>query len=98
MHCQGEWYQVAEELGQVLPHLRPAERRGLARWVWGTLGAGTACLNAVATELVVQGWTWAAARETLREWLHAGPERAAPCAPTLDVTTCFAPLLAWVLQ
>lgn len=74
--------------------MRPTEQRGLARWGWGTLRASSACLNAVATELLVHGWTWAAACETLR----AGPERAAPWQPTLDVATCFAPLLSWVLR
>jgi hypothetical protein len=34
----------------------------------------------------------------LREWLYAGSEKAAPCHAQIDVRSCFAPLLAWVLD
>ena len=36
-------------------------------------------------------------RQDLREWLHDGADRAAPCWVQLDVDACFAPLLRWVL-
>ena len=39
-----------------------------------------------------------AARARLRELLCDGAERAAPCATSLEVEACFAPLLAWVLS
>lgn len=84
-------------LAEHLPTLRPAERAGLALWVVGTILAGSACQNAVAAALEPLGYRWHAARQRLREWTYAGPERAAPCVPTLEVEGCFVGLLRWVL-
>lgn len=84
-------------LAEHLPALRPAERAGLALWVVGTILAGSACQNAVTAALEPLGHGWHAARQRLREWTYAGSERAAPCAPTLDVDECFVWLLRWVL-
>lgn len=80
-----------------LSHLRPAQHDGLALWVVGTVLAGSACQNAVLRALAPLGYARHATRQRLREWLYDGDDRAAPCATTLDVTTCFAPLLRWVL-
>lgn len=98
MRARRPSYQVEPLLEAHLPHLRPAERRGLALWVLGTILAGSACQNAVAAALEPRGRRWHALRQQLREWTYAGSERAAPCATTLEVATCFAPLLRWVLS
>jgi hypothetical protein len=90
-------YQVDSLLAEHLPELRPAQRAGLALWVLGTILAGSACQNAVLTALEPLGLRRHATRQRLREWTYAGPDRAAPCATTLEVTTCFAPLVRWVL-
>lgn len=91
-------YQVEPLLAEHLPALRPAERAGLALWVLGTIVAGSACQTAVAAALEPWGHGWHAARQQLREWTSAGPERAAPCATTLAVEGCFVWLLRWVLH
>ncbi len=44
-----------------------------------------------------KGLGWHATRQYLREWLYDGTDRAAPCRVQLEVETCFAPLLRWVL-
>jgi hypothetical protein len=80
-----------------LPHLRAAQHRGLAEWVVGVLAAQSSCETAILTALAPLGVPEHAARARLREVLCDGAERAAPCATSLDVETCFAPLLAWVL-
>jgi DDE family transposase len=80
-----------------LPHLRPAQQRGIAEWVVGVLAAESGCEQAVLTALEPLGLPEHATRARLREVLCDGTERAAPCATSLDVETCFAPLLAWVL-
>lgn len=90
-------YQVAPLVAAHLPELRPAQRAGLALWVEGTILAGSACQNAVAAALEPRGARWHALRQRLREWTYAGPERAAPCATTLEVEACFVWLLRWVL-
>jgi len=91
-------YQVLTLLAEVFPALRPAERRGLVLWVVGAILSGSACQSAVVGALAPLGLREGALRQRLREWTYAGPERDAPCATTLDVTTCFTPLLAWMVR
>ena len=80
-----------------LPHLRPAQQRGLGLWVEGLLVAGSSCEQAVLTALEPLGLPEHATRARLREFLCDGRDRAAPCAVDLEVEACFAPLLGWVL-
>ena len=80
-----------------LPHLRPAQQRGLAEWVAGVLAAQSGCESAVRLALAPRGEPDHATRARLREVLCAGRERAAPCGTSLDVAACFAPLLRWVM-
>jgi DDE family transposase len=91
-------YQLEEVLAEALPHLRPAQRLGLAQWVVGTIVAGSACQNAVVAALAPLGGAWHATRQRLREWTYDGTDRAAPCGTTLEVESCFAPLLRWLLH
>lgn len=88
---------VAELAEAHLPHLRPAQQRGLALWVAGVLAAESGGEAAVLRRLETLGCAAHATRAALREWLYDGADRAAPCATSLDVEGCFAPLLAWVL-
>lgn len=83
-----------------LPHLRPAQQRSLALWVTGTLLAGRCSQSAVLTALepLLPGTDRNTLRQHLRDGLRDGAEKAAPCQISLDVTTCFAPLLRWVLS
>ena len=81
-----------------LPHLRPAQRRGLAEWVAGLLAAKNGCEAAVLDALAEEGLPAPATRARLREWRYDGADRAAPCATRLDVEGCFAPWLGWILD
>jgi hypothetical protein len=90
-------YQLEATLAEHLPELRPAQRRGLALWVYGAVLARSACQTAVLAALLSTGHI-ETVRQRLREWLYDGPDRAAPCRSSLDVTLCFAPLLRWVLS
>jgi hypothetical protein len=81
-----------------LPSLRPAERRGLVRWVYGAILAGSACQTAVVTALRPLGLgSRHALRQRLREWSYDGADRVVPSAASLDVRACFAPLLRWIV-
>jgi hypothetical protein len=91
-------YQLEAELAEHLPHLRPAQRAGLALWVRGAIVAGSACQNAVLAALEPLGHPRHATRQRLREWTYAGSDRVAPCATTLAVEGCFVWLLRWVLR
>jgi DDE family transposase len=97
MRFPPELYQLETMLAQHLPTLRPAQQRGLAVWVYGTMLAQSACQNAVITALLTIG-TWHTLRQYLREWLYDGKDKAAPCRPQVNVEACFAPLLGWLLS
>lgn len=91
------FYPLHDHIQRHLPHLRPAQMRGLVLWVGGTVMARSGCQNAVLGVLLSLGLSWHATRQYLREWLHDGADRAAPCRVQLDVQACFAPLLRWLL-
>jgi hypothetical protein len=91
-------YQLDRLLAEHLPSLRPAQRAVLALWVLGTVLARNGCQTAVLAALAPLGHAHHATRQRLREWTYDGSERAAPCATTLEVADCFAPLLRWVLS
>ena len=90
------WDQMTQAITTHFPHLRPAQQRGLAWWVYGTILAQSVCQQAVVTALLTYG-AWHAVRQRLREWLYDGADKAAPCHTQLDVSCCFAPLLRWVI-
>jgi hypothetical protein len=95
---QASYQTVLGQVQEHLPDLRPAQQRGLAEWVTGTLAAGSACEASVLEALADTPRAWEAARERLRAWLYDGADRPAPCRTQVDVLACFAPLLAWVLS
>lgn len=96
MRVPTECYQIERVLAEHLPVLRPAQRQGLALWVYGVVLAGSACQHAVLTALLALG-RWDQLRQYLREWLLDGKDKAAPCTTQVEVSTCFGPLLRWVL-
>jgi hypothetical protein len=98
MRFPAAWYQIEQTLTERLPALRPAQARGLATWVYGTLGGGSACQSAVIGEWQAAGYGEAAVRQRLREFLADGADKAAPCTTQVEVSACFAPLLRWVLD
>jgi hypothetical protein len=97
MRCPPPCYQFNRTFLAVFPELSPAQRLGLALWVYGALLARSACQSAVIAALWMLGPS-ATVRQRLREWLYDGTERAAPCATQLEVATCFAPLLRWIVR
>lgn len=97
MHCPPVYYQLLERLTVFFPGLEPAQRRGLAWWVAGTVLARSGGQSAVIAALLAYGKA-ATIRQRLREWTYAGPERDRPTWSTLTVATCFVPLLRWVLS
>jgi hypothetical protein len=94
-----ECHPFLEAIESRFPRLRPAQQRGLTLWVYGVLLAENGSLSAVLRKLrpVFGVGTGHALRQGLREWYRAGADKAAPCRSEVDVATCFAPLLGWVL-
>lgn len=96
MRYPSQYYQMLEAVASRFPNLRPAQQRGLTLWTYGTILAGSACLNAVVAALLTLG-QWDSVRQHLREWLRDGQDKVAPCQTEVDVTLCFGPLIRWVL-
>jgi hypothetical protein len=97
MRVPPELYQMETTLAQRFPTLRPAHQRGLALWVYGTILAQSACQSTVITALLVLG-KWDAIRQRLREWLYDGADKAAACHTQIEITGCFAPVMAWLIE
>jgi hypothetical protein len=95
MSVRASVYQIHRALLTHLPTVPATPRRALAWWLTGTLLAHSACESAVITALTTDGRDRAAVRQRLRAFCRG--ERH--CAtPPLDVSTCFAPLLRWLLS
>jgi Transposase DDE domain len=97
-YLEASYQTILGEVQEHLPQLRPAQQRGLAEWVTGTLLAGVACEARVLGALTATRRAWEAARRRLRAWLYDGADRPAPCDTQVDVQACFGPLLRWVLH
>src|SRR5512134_2073504 len=91
MHVLPELDLMEGVLADHLPHLRPAQRRGLALWVCGAILAHSACQSAVLAALLLPArGGYHALRQRLREWLYDGADRAAPCATEIAIEHCSA--------
>lgn len=89
-------YRLEQTLQQRFA-LPPAQVPTFALWVYGTVLAGSGCLNTVIAALLALG-NFTSLRQRLREWLKDGSDKAAPCHAQIAVRACFAPLLAWATR
>lgn len=90
--------QWAGEVSKHLPHLSRCQALGLAMYSYGTVVlrcCGLSMLSTFWAELVDQKPN--TVRQRLRETLYDAPDKRGHKRCELDVTTCFAPLLQWVL-
>ena len=81
-----------------LPHLSPAQARVLALWSYGIVF--THCCGLTTVAAFVAGLVDRredALRQQLREWCYEAKAKRGRKRQALDVTTCFAPLLHWIL-
>jgi hypothetical protein len=87
------------ELEGVFGHLRKPQVKVLAEYSLGMVLAGRCGLSCVAHALA--GWPgqkFDAVRERLRDWYCGGADKSGRKRRDLEVASCFAPLLAWVLR
>lgn len=102
MSCQDGVYQWTETVRQQVPHLSKPQATVLALWSLGMVLARSCALSAVSLMLAASlGRQPNTVRQQLREFCYEaaakrGSKRGAR-RQALDVTTCFAPLLGWVL-
>jgi hypothetical protein len=88
-----------EEVAGAFPELSKPQAVGLASWSFGMVLARSCALTAVAfslAKLLKHGYH--AVRQRLREFYQEADAKKGPHRRDLDVTTCFAPLLRWLLR
>jgi hypothetical protein len=99
MFCQTGFDQWLMSIRTHLPHLSKPQAIVLALWSFGMVLARSCALTAVSTLLAAglqrKDYT---VRQQLREWCYEVTAKQGVQRCALQVETCFAPLLAWVLS
>jgi hypothetical protein len=86
-------------LTSAFPHLSAPQVRGLACFSFGMLLAQSCAVSAVALQLAdLLGQKVDTLKQRLREWYCAADAKTGTHRRQLEVRTCFAPLLRWVLH
>lgn len=97
-HVEG----VSQWVGEVtreLPCLSPAQARVLAWWSYGMAYTRSCACHTVAVFLgLLLGRGYHATRQCLREWCYDAEDKRGLGRRAVEVTSCFAPLLGWVLR
>jgi hypothetical protein len=92
-------YQWTQVVTKELPHLSKPQATVLALWSFGMVLAGACGTTRVARVLAKrQGCKVDALRQRLREWYWDADAKRGPQRQTLEVQTCFGPLLAWIVR
>ena len=98
MACQEVVYPWTQTIRRQFPELSKPQAAVLALWSLGMVLARSCALTAVAIFLAGwQGRKEGTVRQQLREWCYPAERKRGDQRQSLDVTTCFVPLLRWVL-
>ena len=82
-----------------LPHLSKPQGAVLALWSFGIVFTRSCGRGTVATFLaLLLGQKGANIEQRLYEWCLDAPAKAGATRQALDVTTCFVPLLGWIVR
>ncbi len=92
-------YAWLATLTSAFAHLSAAQVRGLAWFSFGMVLARSCSVTAVAAHLAdLLGQQFDTVKKRLREWYCEASAKAGTHRRQLDVRSCFAPLLRWVLS
>ncbi|MGH8650278.1 MAG: transposase, partial [Burkholderiales bacterium] len=99
MFCQAGFDQWQTTIMHHLSHLSKPQATVLAMWSFGMVLARSCALTAVSL-LLAAGMhrKEQTVRQQLREWYDDIPRKRGTKRQALDVETCFAPLLGWVVS
>ena len=90
--------QWTDQVGSAFPKLSRPQATVLALYSFGMFLAQRCGLNSVVTALVpLLGVGFHTLRSRLQEFYQPAAAKSGRQRDQLDVTTCFAPLLAWIL-
>jgi hypothetical protein len=99
MSCQQAVYQWTKVVTTHLPHLSKPQATVLALWSVGMVLARSCALSAVSVFLAHGlGRKPNTVRQQLREFCYEATAKRGQPRQALEVQSCFAPLLAWVLS
>jgi len=99
MSRQPELYQWIDTVVTRFPPLSKPQATGLALWSFGMILAHSCSLAAVADLLApLLGQSFNTMRERLRDTYREAEAKAGDQRAELDVTLCWAPWLAWILD
>jgi hypothetical protein len=91
--------QWRETVSIAFPKLSCPQATVLALWSYGMVLAKSCGLTTVCATLALQlGSSEGSLTQRLREWCYDAKDKKGAHRQAMDVTTCFAPLLAWVLS
>ncbi len=90
--------QWTATVAKELTPLSPAQARVLALWSYGMVLTQSCACHTIAVFLgLCSGEGYHALRQRLREWCYDASDKRGLNRQAVDVTVCFAPLLAWVM-
>src|SRR5205814_7760919 len=91
--------QWTDQVRTAFPNLSRPQATVLALYSFGMILAQRCGLNSVVAALVpLLGVGFLTLRSRLKEFSQPAAAKSGSHRPELDVTTCFAPLLAWTLK
>ena len=90
--------QWMETVSTAFPTLSRPQAKVLAYWSYGMVLAKSCGITLVCAVLALQlGCSEASLLQRLREWCYGAQDKKGDKRRELDVSTCFAPLLKWIL-
>ena len=99
MSCHTPLYSWTGQVVSAFPHLSRPQATVLALYSFGAILAQRCGLNSVAATLAaLLGLGYLTIRSRLQEFYQPASAKSGTRRRELDVTTCFAPLLAWILK
>lgn len=82
-----------------MPHLWLPQAIGLASWSFGIAMTRSSSLTQVSQLIAqIEGEATNSVRQRLKEWYQEAGAKKGQSRRSLEVTSCFAPLVAWVLD
>jgi hypothetical protein len=99
MSCHNPLYSWTEQVVTAFPHLSRPQATVLALYSFGAILAQRCGLSSVAATLApILGLRYLSIRSRLQEYYQPASAKSGNNRRQLDVNTCFAPLLAWILK
>ncbi len=99
MSCQDRLSQWKQRVSTAFAHLSKAQALGLAHWSAGIALTGSGGISQISALLAQVGEEKEiTVFQRLREWYLDAQHKSGDHRRELDVTSCFAPLLHWIVQ